>query len=116
MKPRGSLGSSPLRSDGSCNDQVGEAGPVEQSSGEAKSLKLRAKGLSGCHPSGQQPRQPDGGARGPNKELFSQYLAQRSSSNLKYNGQKAAHQRKHHKLRKKERSLLYAPILKLQKG
>jgi hypothetical protein len=30
---------------------------------EAKSLKLRAKGLSGCHPSGQQPRQPDGGQR-----------------------------------------------------
>ncbi len=31
--------------------------PVEQSSAEAKSLKLRAKGLSGCHPSGQQPGQ-----------------------------------------------------------
>jgi hypothetical protein len=41
---------------------VGEAGLVEQSSAEAKSLKLRAKGLSGCHPSGQQPRQPDRGA------------------------------------------------------
>jgi hypothetical protein len=25
--------------------------------------KLRAKGLSGCHPSGQQSRQPDGGQR-----------------------------------------------------
>ncbi len=37
---------------------------VEQSSAEAKSLKLRAKGLSGCHPSGQQPRQPDGGPEG----------------------------------------------------
>jgi hypothetical protein len=44
--------------------QTGEAGPVEQSSAEAKSLKLRAKGLSGCHPSGQQPRQPDGGPEG----------------------------------------------------
>ncbi len=42
----------------------GEAGPVEQSSAEAKSLKLRAKGLSGCHPSGQQPRQPDRGPEG----------------------------------------------------
>jgi hypothetical protein len=63
IKPRGSLGSSPLRSDGSRNDQAGEAGPVEQSSAEAKSLKLRAKGLSGCNPSGQQPRQPDGGQR-----------------------------------------------------
>jgi hypothetical protein len=46
-------------------DQAEEAGPVEQSSAEAKSLKLRAKGLSGCQPSRQQPRQPDGGARGP---------------------------------------------------
>jgi hypothetical protein len=56
FKPRGSLGSSPLKSDGSHNDQAGEAGPVEHSSAEAKSLKLKAKGLSGCHPSGQQPR------------------------------------------------------------
>jgi hypothetical protein len=54
---------SPLRSDGSHDDQVGEAGPVERGSAEAKSLKLEAKGLSGCHPSGQQPRQPDGRAR-----------------------------------------------------
>jgi hypothetical protein len=29
--------------------------------------KLRAKGLSGCHPSGQQPRQPDGGPEGQRK-------------------------------------------------
>jgi hypothetical protein len=43
---------------------VGEGGPVEQSSAEAKSLKLKAKGLSGCHPSGQQLRQPDGGPKG----------------------------------------------------
>ncbi len=50
---------SPLRSDGSRDDQAGEAGPVEQSSAEAKSLKLRAKGLSGCLSSGQQPRQPN---------------------------------------------------------
>ncbi len=53
-----------LRSDGSRDDQAGEAGPVEQSSVEAKSLKLRAEGLSGCHPSGQQLRQPDGGPEG----------------------------------------------------
>ncbi len=58
---------SPLRSDGSRDDQAGEAGPVEQSSVEAKSLKLRAKGLSGCHPSGQQSRQPDGGPEDQNK-------------------------------------------------
>ncbi len=45
------MGSSPLRSDGSRNGQAGEAGPVEQCSAEAKILKLKAKGLSGCHPS-----------------------------------------------------------------
>jgi hypothetical protein len=59
FKPRGSPGSSPLRSDSSRDDQAGEAGPVDHSSAEAKSLKLKAKGLSGCHPSGQQPRLPD---------------------------------------------------------
>ncbi len=37
-KPRGSPGSSPFRSDGSRDDQEGEAGLVEQSSAEAKSL------------------------------------------------------------------------------
>jgi hypothetical protein len=73
FKPRESPGSSPpgsspLRSDGSRDDQAGEAGLVEHSSAEAKSLKLKAKGLSGCHPSGQQPRQPDGRARGPIKD------------------------------------------------
>ncbi len=40
FKPRGSPGSSPLRSDGSRDDQAGEAGPVEHSSAEAKNLKL----------------------------------------------------------------------------
>jgi hypothetical protein len=64
FKPRGSPGSSQLRSDGSRDDQAGEAGPVEHSSAETKNLKLEAKGLSGCHPSGRQPRQPDGEARG----------------------------------------------------
>jgi hypothetical protein len=52
---------------------MGKAGLVEHSSAEAKSLKLEAKGLSGCHPSGQQPRQPDGGQR-QNKGLLSRYL------------------------------------------
>ncbi len=64
FKPRGSPGLSPLRLDGSRDDHAGEAGPVEHSSAEAKSLKLKAKGLSGCHPSGQQLRQPDGGPEG----------------------------------------------------
>ncbi len=40
---------------------MGEAGPVEQSSAEAKSFKLRAKGLSDFYSSEQQPWQPDGG-------------------------------------------------------
>jgi hypothetical protein len=80
FKPRGSPGSSPLRSDGSHDDQAGEAGPVEHSSAEAKSLKLKAKGLSGCHPSGQQPRQPDRRARGPNKGLLSQQFTKRTQS------------------------------------
>jgi hypothetical protein len=65
----GSPGSSPLRSDGWMkDDQAGEAGLVEQSSAEARVSKLEVKGLSGCHPSGQQPRQPDGKARGQIKD------------------------------------------------
>ncbi len=44
IKPRGSPGSSPLRSDGSRDDQAGEAAPVEQSSPEAKSLKTKGQG------------------------------------------------------------------------
>jgi hypothetical protein len=67
FQAKGSPGSSPLRSDGSRDDQAGEAGLVEHSSAEAKSLKLMAKGLSGCHSSGQQPRQPDGG--GPEGQI-----------------------------------------------
>ncbi len=65
---------SPLRSDGSRDDQVGEAGPVEQSSAEAKSLKLKAKELSDCYASEPQPRQPDGEASGPNKGLLSRHV------------------------------------------
>jgi hypothetical protein len=68
FKPKGSPGSSPLRSDGSRDDHAGEAGPVEHSSAEAKSLKLEAKGLSGRHPSRKQPRQPDRKARGQIKD------------------------------------------------
>ncbi len=41
FEPRGSPGSSPLRSDGSRDDQAGEAGPVEQCSAEAKGLKTK---------------------------------------------------------------------------
>ncbi len=41
-----------------------EAGPVEQSSAEADSLKTKGQGTVHCHPSGQQLRQPDGGSEG----------------------------------------------------
>jgi hypothetical protein len=43
-KPRGSPWSSPLRSNGSRDDQAGEAGLVEQSSVEAESLKAKGQG------------------------------------------------------------------------
>jgi hypothetical protein len=106
------LGSCPLRSDGSRNGQAGEAGLVEQCSAEAKSLKLRAKGLSGCHPSGQQPRQPDGGPEGQIKGYSHDNLLKETS-----NGQKATGKRKSFTfMRKKERCLLYAQILNLQGG
>ncbi len=61
-------------------NRLWEAGPVEQSSAEAKSLKLRAKGLSGCNPSGQQPRQPDGGAEGQIKNYSHDNLLKRKQS------------------------------------
>ncbi len=70
IKPRGSPRSSPLRSDGSQDDQAEEAGPVEQSSAEAKNLKLRAKGLSGYHPQWATTEEARWRARGPNKGLL----------------------------------------------
>jgi hypothetical protein len=110
FKPRGLPGSSPLRSDGSRDDQAGEAGLVEHSSAEAKSLKLRAKGLSGCHPNGQQPRQPDGEARGRIKD----YSHDNSQKNTELKAALAGSTVR--QKAKEERRLLYAPILKLQKG
>ncbi len=62
---------------------MGEAGPVENCSAEAKSLKTKAKGLSGCDPSGQQPRQPDGGPKGQIKDYSHDKLLKETS-----NGQK----------------------------
>ncbi len=81
---------------------MGEAGLVEQSSAKAKSLKLRAKGLSSCHPNGQQPRQPD---KGQIKGLLSRHGTKRkqrqSSSKSKHcKGQKAACKRKAARLKK----------------
>ncbi len=72
------MGSSPLRSEGSRNGQAGEAGPVEQCSAEAKSLKVRAKGLSSCHLSGRQLRQPDGGPEGQIKDYSHDNLLKRT--------------------------------------
>ncbi len=80
LQAKGITGIESAQIDGSRDDQAGEAGPVEHRSAEAKSLKLKAKGLSGCHPSGQQPRQPDGKARGPKKGLLSQQFTKRTQS------------------------------------
>ncbi len=110
FKPRGSPGSSPLRSDGFRDDQAGEAGPVEHSSAEAKSLKTRSQGLSGCHPSGHQPTQPDGEARGQIKDYSHDNLQKNTELKAALTGSTVRQKAK------EERRLLYAPILKLQKG
>jgi hypothetical protein len=87
---------SPLRSDGSQDDQAGDAGSVEQSSAETKSLKLRSKGLSGCHLSGQQLRQPDGGPEGQIKDYSHDNLLKEAELKAAIiealEGQMAAHQ------------------------
>jgi hypothetical protein len=70
------------------DDQAEEASSVEQSSAEAKSLKLKAKGLPGCHSSEQQPWQPDGGPEGQIKGLLSWHITKekraKSSSKPKH--------------------------------
>jgi hypothetical protein len=58
----------------------GRAGPVEQSSAEAKSLKLRAKDLSEYYSSEQQPRQPDRGPMGRVKGLLSRHFTKEKES------------------------------------
>ncbi len=68
---KGIIGSSPLRSDGSRNDQAGEAGPVEQSSAEAKSLKTKSQGTVRLPPQWATTELARRGARGPTKELLS---------------------------------------------
>jgi hypothetical protein len=88
----------------------GEASPVEHSSAEAKSLKLEAKGLSGCHPSEQQLRQPDGKARGRIKDFSHNNLQKNTELKAALTGSTVRQKAK------KENCLLYATILKLQKG
>jgi hypothetical protein len=80
FKPRGSLGSSPLRSDGSRDNQAGEAGPVEQSSAEAKSLKTKGQGTVRLPPQWATTEAARRGARGPNKELLSRQFTERKQS------------------------------------
>jgi hypothetical protein len=71
IKPRGPLGSSPLRSDGSRNGQAGEAGPIEQCSAEAKSLKTKGQRTVRLPPQWATTEVARRGARGPNKGLLS---------------------------------------------
>ncbi len=70
FKPRGSPISSSLRSDGSRDDQTGEAGPVEHNSAEAKSLKTKGQGAVRLPPQWATTEAARWGARGPNKELL----------------------------------------------
>jgi hypothetical protein len=71
FKPRGSPGLSPLRSDGSRDDQAGEAGRVEQSSAEAKSLKTKGQWTVRLPPQWATTEAARQEARGPDKELLS---------------------------------------------
>jgi hypothetical protein len=58
---------SPFRSDGSQDDQVGEAGPVEQKLSRGRESKLRDKGLSDYHSNEIVVEAARQGASGPNK-------------------------------------------------
>ncbi len=80
FKPRGSLGLSPLRSDGSCDGQAGEAGPVEHILAEAKSLKIKGQGAVRLPPQWATTEATRQGARGPNKELLSWQFTKRKQS------------------------------------
>jgi hypothetical protein len=67
IKPRGPLGSSPLRSDGSRNGPAGEAGPAEHCSAEAKSLKTKGQGTVRLPPQWATTEAARRGAKGLNK-------------------------------------------------
>jgi hypothetical protein len=58
---------SPLRSDGSRNGQAGEAGPEEQCSAEAKSLKTKGQGTVWLPPQWATTEAARRGASGPDK-------------------------------------------------
>ncbi len=71
LQAKWSLGSSQVRSDGSCDDQAGEAGPVEHSSAEAKSLKTRGQGTVRLLPQWATTEPARWGGQRPNKGLLS---------------------------------------------
>ncbi len=106
----GSPGSSPLRTDGSRDDQAGEAGPVEHSSAEAKSLKTRGQETVRLPPQWATTEAARWKARGQIKD--------NSHDNFRKNTElKAALTGSTVRQKAKEgRRLFYAPILKLQKG
>ncbi len=58
----------------------GEAGPVEQSSAEAKSLKTKGLGTVWLPPQWATTKAARRGARGPNKELLSRQFTKRKQS------------------------------------
>jgi hypothetical protein len=105
IKPRGSPGSSPLRSDGSRDDQAGEAGPVEHSSAEAKSLKTKGQGTVRLPPQWATTE----AARGPNKEQLSRQFTKETELKAALTGStrkaKGSPPKKAQRL-KKERRLL----------
>jgi hypothetical protein len=72
----GSPESSPLRSDGSCDDQAGEAGPVEHSSAKAKSLKTRGQGTVRLPPQWATTEAARREGQRPNKGLLSRPFTQ----------------------------------------
>jgi hypothetical protein len=110
FKPRGSPGSSPLRSDGSRDDQAGEAGPVEHSSAEGKSLKLEAKDCLVATPVGNNRGSQTGRPEGQIKDYSHNNLQKSTELKVALIGSTVRQKAK------KERRLLYAPILKLQRG
>ncbi len=92
----GSPGSSPLRSDGSRDDQVGEAGPVEHNSAEAKSLKTRGQGTVLLPPQWATAEAARREGPRPNKGLLSQQFTKehRALSSSDWKHSKAKGQRR----------------------
>ncbi len=109
---RGSPGSSPLRSDGSRDDQAGEAGLVEHSSAEAKILNTRGQGTVRLSPQWATTEAARQEGQRPNKGLDYSHNNLQKNTELKSALTGSTVRQK----AKEERRLHYAPILKLQKG